>query len=68
MSEDSYTVGVGSEMDLFLTDDESWFCGSAASGDWLHWFTLNPENPFEVETPEGYQPVWDVFEGLLFAD
>ena len=68
MSEDSYTVGVGSEMDIFLTDDANWFCASAASGDWLHWFTLNPESPYEVETPEGYQPVWDVFEGLLFAD
>lgn len=68
MTEDSYTIGEGAEMDLFLTDDENWFCASTASGDWLHWFTLNPESPFEVETPEGYQPVWDVFEGLLFAD
>ncbi len=65
---ESFPIDAGVEMSVRATDNREWIYCVSESEDWALWFHLNPDNGFEIETPDGYLPVWDALDGLLFAD
>ena len=65
---DEFTVQAGVKMTVEATDNREWLYCSSRTEDWALWFHLNPANPFEIETPDGFVSVSDALDGLLFAD
>ena len=65
---EKFIVDAGVEMTVEATDNREWLYCKSYTSDWALWFRLNPDNPFEIETPDGFVPVWDALDGLCFAD
>ena len=64
----SFPVDAGVEMTVYSTDNREWIYCESKTEDWALWFHLDPAHPFTIETPDGYLPVWDALDGLMFAD
>ena len=61
-------IPAGVEMDLIACDNYCWVKARSDSEDWVLWFYVDPENPYQIEGPDGWVNAWDAMDGLLFAD
>ena len=58
----------GTELKLLGTDDVEWVQARRTADGQVLWLHLNPDNPFEVETPDGFVGGWEILNGLFMAD
>ena len=65
---EEFIVDAGVKMTVEATDNAEWIYCKSCTADWALWFRLNPDNPFEIKTLDGYLPVQDALDGLCFAD
>ena len=65
---EEFMVDAGVRMTVEATDNAEWIYCKSCTADWALWFRLNPDNPFEIKTLDGYLPVQDALDGLCFAD
>ena len=61
-------IPAGTEVDLIACDNSCWIEARCDDENWVLWFMLSLDNPYQILGADGPVDVWDALDGLNFAD